>query len=119
MSSHDLKKCIDLCLECAAACNHCTAECLKEKELDHFRRCIQLNTECSVLCYAAAQLLSIESERMKDLCMLCVHACYDCGIECSKHSEDHCRECAVICRKCAMQCEYLVAENLSISTLKA
>jgi hypothetical protein len=67
-------------------------------------RCIQLDMECAALCYAAAQLMSLGSERAKELCKICAEACKACAEECGKHKDSHCAECADACKKCAEEC---------------
>lgn len=71
--------------------------------------CVQLDMECAAVCYAAAQLLSLGSEKAKELCRLCAELCRKCAAECEKHENDHCRECASLCRKCADACESMLA----------
>ena len=34
-------------------------------------KCIQLDMECAAICYAAAQLMSLGSEKAKDICRIC------------------------------------------------
>ncbi len=67
-------------------------------------KCIQLDMECATLCYAAAQLMSLGSDKAKELCKLCAEACQKCADECAKHDNEHCKECAEACRKCAEAC---------------
>lgn len=35
--------CIEACGECAVFCSQCAAACLNEKDLQHLKKCIQLN----------------------------------------------------------------------------
>lgn len=67
-------------------------------------KCIQLDMECSALCYAAAQLMSLGSDKAKDICKLCAEVCQKCADECGKHEHEHCKECAEACRECAAEC---------------
>jgi hypothetical protein len=68
-------------------------------------RCIQLDMECAALCYAAAQLMSLGSDKAKEVCQLCADICEACGNECSKHTHSkHCQECAEACKACAEEC---------------
>ena len=67
-------------------------------------RCIELDMQCASICYAAAQLMSLGSDKAKDLCMLCADICEACAAECGKHENEHCRECAESCKTCAMEC---------------
>ena len=102
---HQYKICIDACLNCAAVCNHCAASCAKENKSDQLSNCIQLTMECAAICYAAAQLMSLGSDKIKELCALCAVMCDTCAAECNRHENIHCRECAAICTKCADECE--------------
>jgi hypothetical protein len=67
-------------------------------------RCIQLDMECAAICYAAAQLMSLGSEKAKDICAICADICETCGQECGKHQNEHYRECAQTCKQCAEEC---------------
>ena len=66
--------------------------------------CIQLDMECAAICYAAAQLMSLGSERAADICKICAEICEACGNECGKHHTEHCQECARACKACAEAC---------------
>ena len=67
-------------------------------------RCIELDMQCAAICYAAAQLMSLGSDKAKEICMLCAVLCEACGNECKNHKNEHCRECAEACLKCAAEC---------------
>ena len=71
--------------------------------------CIQLDMECSALCYAAAQLMSVGRSRAQQMCRICSQMCSDCSAECSKHQNDHCQECAAVCKKYAEECSSFAA----------
>ncbi|MDZ4810855.1 MAG: four-helix bundle copper-binding protein [Bacteroidota bacterium] len=70
-------------------------------------KCIQLDMECAALCYAAAQLMSLGSDKSIELCKLCAEACEACADECAKHDNVHCKECADACRNCAEECRLM------------
>jgi len=72
-------------------------------------RCIQLDMECASLCYAAAQLMSLGSDKAKELCQLCAHLSEACGAECGKHKTEHCQECSQACKQCAEECRKMAA----------
>jgi hypothetical protein len=72
-------------------------------------KCIQLDMECAAICYAAAQLMSVGSEKAKDICRICADVCEACGEECGKHDHKHCQECAEACRHCAEECRRMLA----------
>lgn len=72
-------------------------------------KCVQLDMECATICYAAAQLMSLGSEKAKDICGICAHMCEACAAECSNHNTEHCQECAEQCKLCAEQCRKMAA----------
>lgn len=107
---HTYKICIDACLKCVASCNHCASSCIQENDVKMMKKCIQLGMECAAICYASAQLMSLGSEKAKELCKLCADVCEACGNECGKHKHsDHCRECAEACIQCAVECRIMAA----------
>ncbi len=65
---HDYQSCIEACLKCAALCNHCASECLTEEEVKVMAKCIQKDMECAAVCYVAAQLMSLGSDKATDFC---------------------------------------------------
>lgn len=73
------------------------------------RTCIQLDMECAAICYSAAQLMSLGSERADEVCRLCVDICDACAAECGRHDNEHCQECSRACRECAEECLQMVA----------
>jgi hypothetical protein len=72
-------------------------------------RCIQLDMECTAICYASAQVMSISGERAKEMCRLCADICATCSEECARHDNEHCKECAEACRRCAEECRKMAA----------
>ena len=105
LSSYHLhKRCIDACLDCAAACDHCASSCTQENDINMMAKCIQHDMECAVMCYATARLLSLGSEKARVICKICADICEACAAECEKHDSDHCRECAAACKACAEEC---------------
>ncbi len=108
MNYHDYQKCIEACLKCAAVCNHCASACLQEDDVKMMARCVQLDMECAVICYAAAQLMSLGSDKAGELCKLCADICDACAIECGKHETKHCQECAAACKACADECRKMM-----------
>lgn len=59
------QSCIDACLRCASECNHCASACLQEEDVKMMARCIQLDMECAAICYAAAQVMSMNGQYAK------------------------------------------------------
>ena len=72
-------------------------------------KCIQTDMECAAVCYAAAQLMSMQGSHAKELCAVCAKLCRECAEECDKHDHEHCKSCADACRKCAEECERMAA----------
>jgi hypothetical protein len=105
MNYQHYQSCIQACLHCMTLCYHCAAEDLKENH--DMGRCIQLNMECAAICNAAATLMSLGSEQALSLCKLCAEICRKCASECGRHPHEHCRECAEACRRCAELCTLL------------
>jgi len=101
---HTHQSCIDACLKCAAICDHCALACTLEKDINMMVRCIQLDMECAVVCYAAARLMSFGSEKAMDICEICADICDACSEECGMHDNGHCRECSKACAHCAEEC---------------
>lgn len=85
---------------CADACEHCAAECLMEKNAEHYR-CIQLCLDCADLCRLTATLMLRGSEYATASSHLCRVACLACADECAAHESDHCQQCARACQACA------------------
>jgi len=104
---HEYKDIIELCLRCAAICQHCASSCTKEEDVKMMADCIQLDMECETLCIATAKLLSLGSRHGAALAAICADACDACAKECEQHDNKHCRECAAICKECAAACRRL------------
>jgi hypothetical protein len=99
------RRCMDACYDCAAACNECVSESLREYDVRSVTQCISRARECAMICSATAELLSTGSENALLLCNPCAIICGACASECEEHSElDHCRRCAEACRRCAEEC---------------
>ena len=75
-----------------------------ESDVKMMAACIQLDMECASMCYAAAQLMSLGSNKVKQVCELCAAICEACAQECAKHENEHCQECSKQCNRCAEEC---------------
>ena len=97
---------IELCIQCANACDHCAASCLREEDVNMLSACIQSDLECSAMCKTAAQLMHLQSTHANAACQLCADICIACAEECEKHAPhmEHCKLCAEVCRRCAEEC---------------
>lgn len=109
MSHQNYKACIEECLKCMLACNHCYSSCLEEDHVGMMKECIRLDRECAEICGFTAHALSMNSIYAKALCLACAEACEACGNECKKHDHDHCQQCAEACFACAKICREMAA----------
>lgn len=100
---------IDAVNECAMICSHCSMECLKEEHVHDLVKCIQLNLDCAAVCRTAVELMSRGSEFSERFNERCAEICNACAEECEKHSDmEHCKQCAEVCRRCADTCMEVV-----------
>ncbi len=101
---HEHDACLQACLACLTACEHCATEDIKAGE--SMAACALLCRDCADYCALSAHLIARDSPFMHDLCQLCAKVCDECAAECEKHAmhHDHCRECAEACRRCAAEC---------------
>ena len=90
---HTYQSCIEACLKCAAICNHCASSCTEEEDVKMMARCIQLDMECAAICYASAQLMSLGSDKAKEICRICADICEACAAE--SHERNYRSECAI------------------------
>ena len=96
------QSCIDACNACAESCELCATSCLREEDVKMLSRCIQLDRDCASVCWTALQLMSRDSEHVKQICNICAELCDACAEECERHQHmEHCKLCAQACRKCA------------------
>jgi hypothetical protein len=103
------QSCIDACNACAESCELCATSCLREEEVKMLSRCIQLDRDCATVCWTASQLMSRDSEYVKQICNICAELCDACAEECERHQHmEHCKLCAQACRKCAEECRKMV-----------
>jgi len=91
MAHQNYKECIDECLKCMIACNHCYSACLDEDHVGMMKECIRLDRECADICEFAAHAMSMNSKYAKEICLACAEACEACGNECQKHDHEHCQ----------------------------
>ena len=103
-SGHNHHDLIQKILDCALICEMCSSACLDEKDVTMMSRCIELDRDCSDICFMAARLLQRDSEIAHAFLAICEEMCRLCATECNKHDIDHCKTCADICEKCADAC---------------
>lgn len=108
MNHESYQECINECLKCMEACNHCYVSSLKEYELAMLRDCIRLDRECADICMFTAESLTRNTMFTKEVLELCAKACEACAAECEHHEHDHCIRCAEACRRCANICRQMM-----------
>ncbi len=112
MKYQENEDCIAVCLGCASFCNHTALWCTDvETHRMEMKKCIELSLECAALCAATAQLISMGSERAKDMCRLCAEVCESCAAQCSKFNNETLIACAELCGKCSNVCRALHAHE--------
>jgi hypothetical protein len=99
------KRLIDELIACALTCENCASMCLHENEVGMMTRCIELNRDCSDICFQGAHFLMRGSEVSSDFLSSCIEICRLCSQECKKHEAQHCQACAQTCEECVEACE--------------
>jgi hypothetical protein len=79
------QSCIDTCNACAESCELCATSCLREEDVKMLSRCTQLDRDCATVCWTASQLMSRDSEYVKQICNICGELCDACAEECEIH----------------------------------
>lgn len=102
-SGHDHSALIQELFYTALACETCMSACLEENATE-MAHCIEIDRDCSEICFQAIKLLQRDSEFAHSFLAVCEEACRTCAKECSKHEDDHCKACAEACIKCAEAC---------------
>jgi hypothetical protein len=79
------QSCIDTCNACAESYELCATSCLREEDVKMLSRCTQLDRDCATVCWTASQLMSRDSEFVKQICNICGELCDACAEECEIH----------------------------------
>ena len=109
--SHEMRTCIENCLDCYAICIETKAYCTslggKHVEAHH----LQTLADCAHLCETSANFMLRGSELHKDVCRICADACDRCADSCEQvdRNDDVMRKCVDECRKCAESCREMAA----------
>jgi hypothetical protein len=102
---HSYHSVINILLECARACEHCSSKCLEEKNIIDLVHCIKLNRECADICLLSSRFLERDSQFTNDILDVCSKVISRCAEECEKFIEyEHCKECFEACRKAEKAC---------------
>jgi hypothetical protein len=106
LESQDMRRCIELCGQCAAACERTSTHCLTLGGQHVAATHQNLLRDCATICATSACFMSRGSERHDDICRVCAEICEQCAKECEQMGSDDPMmiECAKICRDCAESC---------------
>jgi hypothetical protein len=108
-------RCIEACIDSAAACTSCADADLGESDLPELVRCIRLCLDCADICDATGRIVTRQTESegsvVRATVEACVTICRACREECERHAEhhEHCRICAQSCGRCEQACNALLA----------
>jgi hypothetical protein len=111
LESKEMRQCLELCGQCAAACERTSTHCLtmggQHVTPDHQN----VLRDCADICSTAACFLARGSERHTETCRLCAEICEACAKECERlgSGDEMMTECAKICRDCAESCRKMAA----------
>ena len=105
MSSEDMQRCIQECLNCHSICMTTISYCLQKggahAEAPHNR----LLLDCVEICQASANFMLRGSDLHMRICGVCAEICERCADDCAQFSDDEAmRNCAMACRRCADSC---------------
>jgi hypothetical protein len=98
--------CMQVCNDCAAACEHTAIACLDGLGSTP-RECIKLSQECALVCRLLSALIARDSRVSRDVALVAAKVCDLAAKECDKWQIDHCNLCAELCRNCADECRRL------------
>jgi hypothetical protein len=107
--------CVKACYGCSEACTLCADACLAEEAIAQLRRCIRMCLDCAAICEVTGRVVARQTETDTNLLRRqlesCATACNICAQECEQHSgmHEHCRLCAQSCRACEKACQELLA----------
>lgn len=109
----DMRKCIDDCLTCYAACEETTAHCLsmggKHADAHH----ITTLADCAKLCETAANFMLRMTHQHGAVCVVCADACDHCAESCEAidDADATMKRCIDACRRCAASCRSMVGAH--------
>ncbi|MGZ8380892.1 MAG: four-helix bundle copper-binding protein [Nitrospira sp.] len=111
--SEEMRRCIQLCQDCHAACIQMISHCLKlggqHAAPDHIR----LLMDCAQLCTTTADFMARESLIHDRTCSLCSEICRLCAESCERVAGDDqsVTQCAELCLRCAESCNRMASNK--------
>ena len=97
------KACIEACNACLVSCKSCEIACTNSNDTK-MAYCAQLCKESVAMCTVSIELMTLNSNYAKEVCVLCAKVCEKCADECEKMKMDPCKKCAADCRKTVKAC---------------
>jgi hypothetical protein len=111
--SAEMKKCMDLCLDCHALCTE-TASHVLHGDVEHSEgKHLVTLLDCAQICLAHADFMARGSKHHPELAKLCADICRACSQLCDQHADadGKMKECADICRKCEESCRRMASDS--------
>lgn len=87
------------CVQTAKACHsHCLM--LVAMGDTSIAECMKSVVETASICHSFSELVTLNSDYVKDMAGVCIKACKDCEKLCRKHADKHeeCKQCADACK---------------------
>lgn len=111
MTNADLRRCIENCTACHAACLETMAHCLGRGGAHAARDHIRLLADCADICRTSADFMLRGSAHHAAVCAVCAEICELCAAECEAFPDADAmmRDCADACRRCAASCAQMAA----------
>lgn len=118
--STEMRKCIDLCLDCHAVCTEVASRIMYNSMQHSEGKRLVVLLDCAQICLTHADFIARQSEHYSELAKLCADICRQCTKSCEQHvdADEKMKECASICRKCEESCRKM-ASSASGSTKSA
>lgn len=106
MSTQDLQRCIDACLQCLQDCERALGACLAQPQ---FAEAIRILQDCADICQLCIYLMLRNSNFHAKACQICAEVCLQCAETCSGIELEACRKTVLSSRHCAELCQQMSA----------
>ena len=104
----DVRRCIDECLSCSAACTEAITHCLAKGGLYAEAGPVRDLMDCALLCRTAADLMLRGSGLHRDACAVAADACDFCAESAGRLPDDDVvRRCVDASRRCGAACRHI------------
>ena len=96
--------CIEICIQCAQACNKCFKACLNKQNINDMKEVLGVLVDCAEICYVTAAYLCRDNIFSVELSDSCADLCEKCADMCEAFEDLDCKASVSICRQCAEMC---------------